>query len=110
MPIAPTSPSLVPGGSIGEETASLEASSRSHSTVMVFSDSAHLSEDEEPEEEVIIFDAQPTEGRMPNSSYKAEDTLFTWTDITGEEKWSKLASLIFKCVYTVEILLVQTRF
>lgn len=58
-------------------------SSLVQSTVMVLSDTANLSE-EEPEE-VITFDAQPNEpGRMPNSSYKAEDTLFTWTDITGD--------------------------
>ena len=49
---------------------------------MIFSDSAQ--EEEPEEEEVIMFDAQSTEGRMPNSSYKAEDTLFTWVDITGE--------------------------
>ena len=31
----------------------------------------------------VTFDTQPTEGRMPNSSYSAKDTLFTWADITG---------------------------
>ena len=88
MPIAPTSPSQVPGGSVvSGETVSLDSvsiSSRTQSTtVMILSDSAHLSDDE-LEEEVITFDAQPNEGRMPNSSYKAEDTLFTWMDITGK--------------------------
>ena len=46
--------------------------------VMVFSDLS----DEEPEE-MIAFDTQPIEGRLPNSSYSQKDTLFTWADITG---------------------------
>ena len=48
---------------------------------MVLSESVSLSEDEP--EEVIAFDTQPIEGRLPNSSYSWEDNLFTWTDITG---------------------------
>ncbi len=83
VPIAPMSPSQIPGGSVSSEVGSLDTQSVSSLTVMVLSDSANLSE-EEPEE-VVTFDAQPNEpGKMPNSSYKAEDTLFTWTDITGE--------------------------
>ena len=82
----PTSPGQVLGGSVSSEIGSPDTQSVSsfmHSTsVMVLSDTANLSE-EEPEE-VITFEAQPNEpGRMPNSSYKTEDTLFTWTDITG---------------------------
>ena len=34
--------------------------------------------------EEVTFDTQPIEGRMPNSSYNSRDTLFTWTDITGQ--------------------------
>lgn len=47
-------------------------------SVMVLSDS-----NSEPEEE-IAFDIQPEEGRLPDSSYTEGDSLFTWTDITGE--------------------------
>ena len=48
-------------------------------TVMVFSTSPSDSE----AEEMIAFDVQPGEGRLPDSSYTDEDSLFTWTDITG---------------------------
>ena len=34
-------------------------------------------------EDMIAFDVQPSEGRLPQSSYTEEDSLFTWTDITG---------------------------
>lgn len=34
-------------------------------------------------EDMIAFDVQPGEGRLPQSSYTEEDSLFTWTDITG---------------------------
>ena len=47
-------------------------------SVMAFSESFS---DEEPEE--ITFDTQHSEGRLPDSSYTDQDTLFTWTDITG---------------------------
>ena len=40
--------------------------------------------------EEVTFDTQPTESRMPNSSYSAKDTLFTWADITGEECWGRM--------------------
>ena len=46
---------------------------------MVFSTSPSDSE----VEEMIAFDVQPGEGRLPDSSYTDEDSLFTWTDITG---------------------------
>ena len=68
---------------MGSETGSVTSPvPSSQSTVMVLSDSTHLSEDEA--EEIITFDTQPNEGRLPNSSYSAADTLFTWADITGE--------------------------
>lgn len=54
-----------PGGSIAH-------------TVMVLPNSM-----DEEAEEVITFDVQPGEGRLPDSSYTEEDSLFTWTDITG---------------------------
>ena len=54
-----------PGGSIAH-------------TVMVLSNSV-----DGETEEVITFDVQPGEGRLPDSSYTEEDSLFTWTDITG---------------------------
>ena len=34
-------------------------------------------------EDMIAFDVQPIHGRLPQSSYTEEDSLFTWTDITG---------------------------
>ena len=87
LPIAPTSLSRVPGNSVSSDLGSPDSivtSPHPSSTVMILSDSTHFSEEENPEEEeVIMFDTHTTEGRMPNSSYKSEDTLFTWTDITG---------------------------
>lgn len=39
-------------------------------------------EDEEESEE-LEFDVQSHDGRLPGSSYTAEETLFTWADVTG---------------------------
>jgi hypothetical protein len=33
---------------------------------------------------MIAFDVKPIQGRLPQSSYTEEDSLFTWTDITGQ--------------------------
>ena len=85
-------PTSLPGISASTDIGSQDSLSISHSTVMILSDSTNLS-DEEPEE-VITFDTQPNEGRMPNSSYSAEDTLFTWGDITGELTRQSKTSLI----------------
>lgn len=40
-------------------------------------------DDSEPELLGLEFDVQSREGRLPDSSYTEEETLFTWTDITG---------------------------
>ena len=42
-----------------------------------------MGSDEDSLHEVPVFDVQSLEGRLPNSSYTDEETLFTWTDITG---------------------------
>ena len=34
--------------------------------------------------EVVEFDVQSLAGRLPDSSYSDFETLFTWTDITGQ--------------------------
>lgn len=41
-------------------------------------------EEEDSEPEVLEFDIQSREGRLPDSSYTDEETVFTWTDITGK--------------------------
>lgn len=34
--------------------------------------------------EVVEFDVHSCVGRLPDSSYKDVETLFTWSDITGQ--------------------------
>ena len=41
-------------------------------------------EEDDSEPEVLEFDIQSREGRLPDSSYTDEETVFTWTDITGK--------------------------
>ena len=75
------------------------------STVMVFS---NFTSDSEPEE-MIAFDIEQGEGmhRLPDSSYTEEDSLFTWTDITGwkrgrgggEIKWGRGSVFCFSILF-----------
>ena len=39
--------------------------------------------EEEGFTEELVFDVRSHDGRLPGSSYTAEETLFTWTDVTG---------------------------
>ena len=38
---------------------------------------------EEGVPEELTFDVRSHDGRLPGSSYPADETLFTWTDVTG---------------------------
>ena len=59
--------------------------SQSASRLEAFLDYYDENEDEEDSEpEVLEFDIQSREGRLPDSSYTDEETVFTWTDITGK--------------------------
>ena len=41
-------------------------------------------DEDESDIEVVEFDVQSCAGRLPDSSYSDFETLFTWTDITGQ--------------------------
>ena len=66
-------------GEVEESSLSLTSSLTAGPVVTAYSHSLSDSD----AEDMIAFDVQPSEGRLPQSSYTEEDSLFTWTDITG---------------------------
>ena len=73
-----SSENQVDGGEGSNQSSRLSPFSSSVATVTAYTNSLSDSDAED-----IAFDVQPSEGRLPQSSYTEEDSLFTWTDITG---------------------------
>ena len=68
-------------------------------------------EEEDSEPEVLEFDIQSREGRLPDSSYTDEETVFTWTDITGKFVYLFVVDTLFVvCVFLFVIFIIPSYF
>ena len=67
---------------VGEDSLLSPTSSLTSGTIPIVTAYSNSISDSDTED-MIAFDVQPIEGRLPQSSYTEEDSLFTWTDITG---------------------------
>ena len=66
----------------GEEPSLSPTTSLTSASVPIVKAYSHSVSDSDTED-MIAFDVQPIQGRLPQSSYTEGDSLFTWTDITG---------------------------
>ena len=75
---------IVGGDEASSQTGLLSPSSSSLTTGTIPIVTAYTnSVSDSDTEDMIAFDVKPIQGRLPQSSYTEEDSLFTWTDITG---------------------------
>lgn len=56
-----------------------------------------LFQDPDSDSDIPVFDVQPQDGRLFNSSYTDRETLFTWTDITGTVPIIKGVANLVQC-------------
>ena len=64
---------------------------------IILDDAVYIEDQDDSDLDVLEFDVKSKVGRLPDSSYTDQETLFTWSDITGDVSFIVCRDFLYFC-------------